>query len=140
GLGIALTARVVDYMAETAAADIARAEELAEQAIAGLPRGAIAHFAKAQVLRAQHRHREAIPEYETVITLNRNWAHAYSHLGWCKFMTGSIEGLIPAQEQAIRLSPRDPQIGLFCARIGTAHLLQSRADEAIIWYERARNA
>src|SRR5206468_1410261 len=43
-LGIALTARVLDYMAETAAADIARAEELAEQAIAGLPRGAIAHF------------------------------------------------------------------------------------------------
>src|SRR5262249_25509410 len=83
---------------------------------------------------------EAIPEYETVIALNRNWAHAYSHLGWCKFMTGSIEALIPAQEQAIRISPRDPQIGLFYSRIGRAHLLQSRFDEAIVWSERARNA
>ena len=55
-------------------------------------------------------------------------------------MTGSIEELIPAQEQAIRLSPRDPQIGLFYSRIGCAHLLQSRTDEAIVWCEKARNA
>lgn len=139
-LAIALTARVLDFMAETAATDIARAEQLAEQALAALPRSTIAHFAKAQVLRAQHRYREAIPEYEAVIALNRNWAHAYSHLGWCKFMTGLIEELIPAQEQAIRLSPRDPQIGLFYSRIGTGHLLQSRTDEAIIWYEKAATA
>ena len=139
-LAIALTARVLDFMAETAAADIAHAEQLAEQALATLPRSTIAHFAKAQVLRAQHRYREAIPEYETVIALNRNWAHAYSHLGWCNCMTGSIEELIPAQEQAIRLSPRDPQIGLFFSRIGSGHLLQSRTDEATIWYEKARNA
>jgi tetratricopeptide (TPR) repeat protein len=55
-------------------------------------------------------------------------------------MTGSIDDLIPAQERAIRLSPRDPQLGLFYSRIGSAHLLRSRIDEAIAWYERARNA
>jgi TolB-like protein/DNA-binding SARP family transcriptional activator len=139
-LAIALTARVLDSMAGMAAADIARGEDLAERALAALPRSSVAHFAKGQVLRAQHRHEEAILEYETVIALNRNWAHAYSHLGWCRFMTGSIGELIPAQEQAIRLSPRDPQIGLFYSRIGCAHLLQSRLDEAIVWCERARNA
>jgi len=139
-LAIALTARVLDSMAGTAAADIARAEDLAEQALAASPRSSVARFAKGQVLRAQHRHEEAILEYETVIALNRNWAHAYSHLGWCKFMTGLIEELILAQEQAIRLSPRDPQIGLFYSRIGCAHLLQSRLDEAILWCEKARNA
>jgi adenylate cyclase len=100
----------------------------------------VARFAKGQVLRAQRRYDEAIPEYETAIALNRNWAHAYSHLGWCKCTTGSIEELIPAPERAIRLSPRDPQIGLFYSRIGCAHLLQSRLDEAIVWCERARNA
>jgi TolB-like protein len=139
-LAIALTARVLDFMADTGAADIARAEDLAERGLAVSNRSPVAHFAKGQVLRAQHRYTEAIPEYETVVALNRNWAHAYSHLGWCKFMTGSMEELIPAQEQAIRLSPRDPQIGLFYSRIGSAHLLKSRTDEAITWYERARNA
>jgi TolB-like protein/Flp pilus assembly protein TadD len=139
-IAIALTARALDFMAESAAVDIARAEQLADCALAALPRSAIAHFAKAQVLRAQHRFSEAISEYESVVGLNRNWAHAYSHLGWCKFMTGSIEELIPSQQKAIRLSPRDPQSGLFYSRIGSAHLLRSRTDEAIVWYERARNA
>ena len=55
-------------------------------------------------------------------------------------MSGSIEALIPAQERAIRLSPRDPQIGLYYSRIGYAHLLQSRTDEALVWCEKARNA
>jgi adenylate cyclase len=55
-------------------------------------------------------------------------------------VTGSMEELIPTQEQAIRLSPRDPQIGLFYFRIGFAHLLQARTEEAIVWHEKARNA
>jgi TolB-like protein/Tfp pilus assembly protein PilF len=139
-LAIALTARILDLMASTAAADIVRAEGLAERALAASPRSPLARFARGQVLRSQHRYDEAILEYETAIALNRNWANAYSHLGWCKFMTGSLEELIPAQEQAIRLSPRDPQIGLYCSRIGCVHLLQSRTDEAIFWCERARNA
>ena len=139
-LAIELTARALDFMTGTAPADIVRAEELAERALAASPRSSVAHFAKGQVLRAQDRFDEAIPEYETVIALNRNWAHAYSHLGWCRFVTGAIEALIPTQEQAIRLSPRDPQIGLFYFRIGFGHLLQSRPDEAIVWCEKARNA
>src|SRR5262249_9456694 len=64
-LAIELTARALDSMAGTAAADIARAEGFAEQALAASPRSSPAHFAKAQVLRAQHRYGEAIPEYET---------------------------------------------------------------------------
>jgi tetratricopeptide (TPR) repeat protein len=117
-----------------------RAERLTERPLAASPRSSVAHFAKGQVLRAQDPYAAAIPEYQTVIALNRNWANAYTHLGWCKFMTGSLDELIPAQEQAIRLSPRDPQIGLFYSRIGRAHLLQSRTGEAVIWCEKARNA
>ena len=139
-LAIELAARAVDLMTDTPAADIARAEGLAKRAAGMAPRYSVARFAMAQVLRSQHRYDEAIAEYEAVIALNRNWAHAYSHLGWCKFMTGLIEELIPAQEEAIRLSPRDPQIGLFYSRIGRAHLLQSRIDEAVIWCEKACSA
>ena len=57
----------------------------------------------------------------------------------CKLFTGSVEGAILVQEQAIRLSPRDPAIHLWYGRIGMAHLVQSRIDEAIRWFERARN-
>ena len=65
--------------------------------------------------------------------------NAYSALGYCKLYSGLIDGVIPLVEQAIRLSPRDPLMGLFYFTIGEAHLLQSRTDEAIVWFERARN-
>ena len=48
--------------------------------------------------------------------------------------------MIPLHEQAIRLSPRDANISIWYFRIGVAHLLQSRIDEAVVWLERARGA
>jgi adenylate cyclase len=139
-LATALTARVIDNLSVTVAADIGRAEELAGQALATSPRSPLAHYAKGQVLRAQHRYAEAIPEYETAIAFDRNWVRAYPLLGGCKLFTGSIEETIPLAEQAIRLSPRDPVIGVWYMRIGQVHLLQSRIDEAVIWVEKARRA
>jgi TolB-like protein/predicted Zn-dependent protease len=135
---IYLAGRVLDQLTDSAAADMARAETLAAQALTAAPRSPLAHFAKANVLRARGRYAEAIPEYEAVLALDRNWVSAHAHLGQCKLFTGSIEETIPLQERAIRLSPRDPQIGIYLARIGLVHLLESRIDEAILWLERAR--
>jgi tetratricopeptide (TPR) repeat protein len=104
------------------------------------PRSALAHFAKGHMLLAQERYDEAILEYETVLVFNRNWLGAISHLGLCKFFTGSIEEAIPLLEQAIRVSPRDPSIGNWYFFIGTAHLVQSQVDDAITWAKKARSA
>jgi adenylate cyclase len=139
-LAITLTGRVVDNMTDSVAADIERAKGLSEQALAASPRSGLAHFAKAQVLRAQNRFEEAILEYEMALPGNRNWVNAIAALGQCKFFTGSIEEVIPLAERAIRLSPRDPQLGVWYHRIGSVHLLQSRTDEAILWLEQARSA
>jgi adenylate cyclase len=136
----ALAGRVLNGMSDSAAADIERAEGLIGQAMAASPRSPQVHLAKGMVLRAQNRCEEAIPEYETAIAANRNWLVAIGALGWCKFLTGAIEEVIPLQEQAIRLSPRDYLIGFWYQRIGLVHLLQSRTDEAILWLEKARNA
>ena len=87
-LAAALVGRVLDQMTDSAPADIARAEGLVGQALAASPLRPIAHHVKGHVLRAQNRYKEAIPEYEIALASNRNWAGAYSHLGWCKFLTG----------------------------------------------------
>jgi len=139
-LANALATRVVAGQTDTRAADIARAEELTEQALAASPRNILVHYVKGLVLRAQDRCQEAIPEFETVIAVNHNSASAYGMLGWCKFWTGSIDEVIPLEEQAIRLSPRDPFIGILYYRIGVVHLLQSHVEEAIVWLEKARVA
>ena len=139
-LAAQLAARVLDQMTDSAASDLARAEALADRALAAFPNRPLAHYAKGHVLRAQQRFEEAIPEYETVLALNRNWVTAIAALGYCKFVTGAMEEAIPAQQRAIRLSPRDPQIWLYYFWIGQVHLLQSRLDEAILWFERAHTA
>jgi len=139
-LAITLTARVLDNLTDSAAADLSRADELARRALAALPRSPLPHYAKGQVLRAQNRYDEAIPEYETALVYDRNWVNAYAHIGQCKLYAGSIAEAIPLHEQAIRLSPRDAEIGVWYHRVGLVHLLQSRADAAIIWLEKARSA
>ena len=139
-LASALAGRVLDFPTSTADVDIKRAGELATQAVTASPRSAMAHFARGKALRVQRRCEEAIPEYETVLALNRNWVGALADIGRCKIFVGPIEEAIPLLEQAIRLSPRDPGVAAWYARIGQAHLLQSRIDEAIVWFEKARRA
>jgi TolB-like protein/Flp pilus assembly protein TadD len=134
-----LAGRVMNGLSDSAVADIKRAESLTTQALATSPRSPVAHWAKGQVLRAQNRCEEAIPEYEAVIASNRNFPQAIAALGQCKLITGSMEEAILLQEQAIRLSPRDPLIAAYYSRIGVAYMLQSRTDEAIPWLEKARN-
>ena len=134
-----LAARVLDNMTDMAAADILRAERLTEQALAASPRSPLAHYAKGQVLRAQGRPGEAIPEYETAVASDHNWVNAYSALGYCKLYSGLIDGVIPLVEQAIHRSPRDPEIGNCYFRIGQVHMVQSHTDEAIVWLEKARS-
>jgi TolB-like protein len=135
-----LAGRVLVGMSDSAAADLARAEVLVGQALAASPRRAYAHFVKGNVLRAQCRWEEAALECETALALNRNMVVALNELSWCKLFTGSIDEVIPLEEQAIRLSPRDPGIAHWYGLIGIVHLLQSRTDEAIVWLEKARSA
>jgi tetratricopeptide (TPR) repeat protein len=113
---------------------------LIEQVLTIAPRNLVAHQAKGQLLLVERRCAEAIREYETVLTYNHNLVYALSGLAVCKFVTGSEDEPIPILERAIRLSPRDPGIGILYARVGFVHLLQSRTDEAIVWLERARSA
>jgi adenylate cyclase len=135
-----LAVRVIEAMTNSRAADIERAEELARQALAASPRNPLVHYANGQVLRAQGRYQDAIPEYETAIALNRNSVGAISALAECKLHVGPIDEVIPLQEQALRLSPRDRLVSNMYNRIGVALLLQSRTDGAIVSLEKARDA
>ena len=138
-LASALSSRLLDGMSDTVGADIDRANHLIEQALAEAPESPLAHFAKAQFLRARHLCEAAIPEYETVLAANRNVLAALANIGRCKIYIGLLDDGVALEEQAIRLSPHDPFLGVWYFRIGQARLLQSRVDEAISWLEKAHN-
>jgi TolB-like protein/class 3 adenylate cyclase/Tfp pilus assembly protein PilF len=138
-LAIALVVRVTDEVSDSPDADLRRAGLLAGQALAEAPDSALAHYAKAQVLRAQSRCKEAIPEYETALAIDSSRAPAYAHIGWCKFLTGSVQEAIPYFEHAIRLSPYGPGIAPWYGRIGVIQLLEAHTEEAIASLEKAKN-
>jgi TolB-like protein/DNA-binding winged helix-turn-helix (wHTH) protein len=135
-LGQALVSRTLDQMTLSPAADIGRAKSLLAHVLAATPWDREGHFGKAQLGRLEGRCDEAIPEYEMVIALGRNMVPAYRNLGTCKLLTGSIEETISLEEHAIQISPRDPLIGFMYWRIGTAYLLLSHVDDAIMWFEK----
>jgi len=139
-LAIFLAGRVTADVTDTAAADIARAEALAGQAVAASPQSAAPHMAQAMVLRAQNRFNEAIRAYDAVLTLNRNFVPAYANIAYAKLSAGSTEDAIPLLEEAIRLSPRNSDVGSWYEAIGRAHLMEARADQAVFWLEKARGA
>jgi TolB-like protein/Flp pilus assembly protein TadD len=146
-LASTLAIRVLEGSSNSAAVDIARAEQLVGQALATSPNSPLAHLAKGDVLRAQaqvlgrqNQWDMATLESEMVLASDRNSVVALRSLANCKFFTGSIEEAVPLAEQSIRLSPRDPQIWFPYSQIGRTRLLQSRIDEAILWLEKARSA
>jgi TolB-like protein/class 3 adenylate cyclase/Tfp pilus assembly protein PilF len=135
-----LASRALDQLTDSVAGDLDRAERLLAEALPASPRFPLAHFAKGQVFRAQNRHDAAILEYEAALALDRNLVLALAGLSQCRYRAGSLDEALAAQEQAIRLSPRDPYIANRHWSMGMIRLLQARTEEALLWLERARSA
>ena len=92
------------------------------------------------MLRAQNRFEDAIPEYQIAVEQDPDWPAAYANLGQSKVYTGAVAEGLALVERAVRLDPGDPLVGIWYARIGLAHLLMSRIDDAIYWLDKARIA
>jgi len=131
--------RVREGLTDSRAADIERAEGLVSQALAISPNNPMVLLTKGQLLRTQHRCEEAIPEYDTVIASDRNSVAALVGISICKVLVGLVNEAIPLLEQTIRLDPRSPYVVYWYDWLGQVHLLESRTDEAIVWFEKARS-
>ena len=93
-LAAELAGRVLNNMTDSRDADIARAEELAGQALTAEPRGWLAHYAKGQVLaRAGAVCRSDPPVRNGHRAQPQSGVMAISCLGQCKYFTGSLEDL-----------------------------------------------
>jgi adenylate cyclase len=134
----ALVNLVIAGFTPSRAVDLARAEKLIDEALAGGTRIPWAHYVKGTVLRRKGRCDDAVPEFEAALALNPNMTGPLQGLAWCKLLSGSLDEVIPLAEKAIRIGPRDPSIGFRYLTIGEVYELQARPDEAIVWFDRAR--
>jgi TolB-like protein/class 3 adenylate cyclase/Tfp pilus assembly protein PilF len=137
GIALVLAASIGDGLSCSVEQDQARAEQLIEEGLERDPNHAMAHYAKGLLRRVQNRLAEAQIEFEMVIALDRNHARAIFQLGQILRYLGQPEAAIPYYQKAIRLNPRDQNIGQLYHGWGASHLLLGHVDEAIDLLRRA---
>lgn len=82
-------------------------------------------------------HSEAVLELETALELNPSLALAHYGLGAAMTFSGRADEAIPHLENAIRLSPYDPNMGSFLVRLADANYFLGRYEDAAAWARRA---
>jgi TolB-like protein len=89
------------------------------------------HIALAYGAMMERRTEEAIAAFRRAVSLNPNSAAAHSHLSRGYAFAGRDQEAIEHGEEAIRLSPLDPEMALFLGAIAVAHFAAGRYGEAI---------
>jgi TolB-like protein len=89
------------------------------------------HIALAYWAMMERRTEEAIAAFCRAVSLNPNSAAAHSHLSRGYAFAGRDREAIEHGEEAIRLSPLDPEMALFLGAIAVAHFAAGRYAEAI---------
>jgi TolB-like protein len=114
------------------AGSAALAERAALKAVEVSGDDAWAHTALGSVFFSTRRLEDAITEFELALQLNPNFCmtHGYYALALC-YCGRPHEGYEMAQ-RAIRHSPRDPSLAIYCGVAGYARFLEKRYDEAMV--------
>jgi len=82
----------------------------------------------------------ALDEYAKVIELGHNWPSAYARIGLLNALLGRPEETFRLVEKAIRLSPRDSNLGEWYLHLGVARFMMDQLEEAIVCLRRAAEA
>jgi tetratricopeptide (TPR) repeat protein len=140
GLATILAVRAANGLSSSPQDDQARAEKLALEALDRDPNRSMAHYAMGFLRFGQLRPTDAQLEFEKAVALDPNNAFAFNMLGQTLRYYGHPEAAIPYSEKAIRLSPHDPNIGVFYLGLGVSHLLLGHVDQAVECLLEARAA
>ena len=96
-----------------------------------------AHMALGYVAFSIRRTDEAVEQFQRALDLNPNFAAAHGYLALALGLAGRSEEAIAHGEQAIHMSPHDPQNAIFNTAIAAAHYLAGRYAEAIVFGRKA---
>jgi adenylate cyclase len=112
----------------------------ADRAIALSPDNMRAYWVKCEYLNASHRPNEALGTANTGLAINPNYAPLLAARSSAESSLGHFEQAKSDVQQAMRLSPRDPIIGMFHVILGDAELGLGHFDAAIDEYHNAIDA
>src|SRR5262249_28497746 len=101
------------------------------------PSIALAHFADGSIRRAKGDHQGSLEAFDRALQLDPNFALAYSQKAGELILLGRAQEAPPLALKAIRLSPRDPSIGVFYWVIGRADFVMKNYEDAIVWLRKS---
>lgn len=113
------------------------AETVLNEALSIDPENAIAHLCLGIVRIHTDRAADGIRECERALELNRNLVNAHGHIGYAKIMLGRAEETEAHIQVALRLSPSDVHVYLWCMFAGAAKLYLGGDEEAVTWLRRS---
>jgi adenylate cyclase len=129
-----------DYLVhwnDTGPRQLREADEADRKALALDPNLALSHLANGFIHRAQGDHQAALEAFSHAIELDPNFALAYVHKADELILLGRPGEAPPFVEHAIKLSPRDPSLGIFYWVRGRAHFYAGQYREAIPWLRKS---
>ena len=112
----------------------------ADRAIALAPDNIWAHNAKSLYLTLSQRPNEGLGAAEAGLAINPDYPPLLRARGNSRNFLGRYEQAISDLQQAMRLSPRDPRIGLWLVDLGDAEIGLGHFDAAIDEYQKAIDA
>jgi adenylate cyclase len=109
----------------------------ADRAIALAPDDVRGYYPKSVYLRMSNRANEAVQVADDGLAVNPNSNQLYGARSAAEVSLGRFEQAKSDAQQSIRLSPRDPQVGLRHITLGDAEVGLGRLDDAIEEYQKA---
>jgi adenylate cyclase len=128
---------VFDALTDYPVGQLAESFEVAQKAVRLDDKDAMAHAILGRVLSMRHQHDLAVAECDKAIELNANLAQAQFGRGLALIFAGRPDEAVANLQNAMRLSPRDPNFYAFLIVFAWAELLQGRNDDAIELTRRA---
>jgi tetratricopeptide (TPR) repeat protein len=132
-LAFALNDRVLNQWSADPAGDLARADQLADSALALQPNDARAHMVKGEIFFNKRQFRAAISQAEAARVDDPNFALALAEGSFWNMFLGHAEDGIAGIETALRLSPRDPDVPWWQFFMCVLHAHLAHWEEAIEW-------
>ena len=130
----------MSFLADDRTARLAAAEDALTTALSMAPENALAHLLLGVVQMHTDRASQGVRSCERALDLDRNLAAAHAQIGDGKLLLGQPEETEAHIQEALRLSPRDTHVYLWCMFAGLAKFQLGREEEAVVWLRRSIDA
>jgi tetratricopeptide (TPR) repeat protein len=132
--------RAAAFMSDNGIVHFNAAETTLIRVLSLAPNHAMAHLYLGAVQMQTLRAAKGIAECEQALALNRNLADAHGFIGLGKYLMGRGEEVEAHIQDALRLSPRDTRIYIWCMFVGMSKIAIGADLEALNWFRRSLEA